>query len=116
MECNRMPRLKAGSELESLETQREALDRKIKEVSAREKARKAAEDHRRWLLAGQVAVQQMQAAPQSEFFKAMMGLLNEHARSASDRSLFGLGIKTSNGMDRDDRGSRLLPDTDIDAE
>jgi len=102
-----MPRPRADTELESLEAQREALDRKIKEVAAREKARKAAEDHRRWLLAGQAAVQHMQAVPDSEFFKTMMSLLNEHARSASDRSLFGLRSKPSNGNGSDDRGSPL---------
>jgi hypothetical protein len=96
-----MPRPRSGTELESLEAQREALERKIKEVAAREKAKKAAEDHRRWLLAGQATVQHMQAAPDSEFFKTMMGLLNEHVRSASDRSLFGLTAKTSNGSGGD---------------
>jgi hypothetical protein len=102
-----MPRPRSGTELESLEAQREALERKIKEVAAREKAKKAAEDHRRWLLAGQVAVEQMQAAPESEFFKTMMGLLNEHARSASDRTLFGLSSKASNGASGDDSGAGL---------
>jgi hypothetical protein len=102
-----MPRPKFGEELQSLEAQRVALDRKIKEVAARERAKKAAEDSRRWILAGQVAVQQMQAAPGSEFFKTMMGLLNEHARSASDRSLFGLSSKASNGAGGDDSGARL---------
>lgn len=111
-----MPRPRNENALEALEAQREALDRKIKEVAAREKAKKAAEDHRRWLLAGQVAVQRMQDAPGSDFFNTMMGLLNEHARSAADRSLFGLGAKASNGSDRDDRGSGRLPGADIDTE
>jgi hypothetical protein len=102
-----MPRPRSGTELESLEAQRETLERKIKEVAAREKAKKAAEDHRRWLLAGQAAVQRMQAAPDSEFFKTMMGLLNEHARSASDRSLFGLSSKAPNGAGGDDSGAGL---------
>ncbi len=98
-----MPRLRSGSELASLEAQREALERKIKEVAAREKAKKAAEDHRRWLLAGQAAVEQMQAAPDSEFFRSMLGLLDRHARSAADRALFGLppgkGPKSADGND-----------------
>jgi hypothetical protein len=92
--------------LESLEAQREALERKIKDVTAREKARKAAEDHRRWLLAGQASVQRMQAAPDSEFFKTMMSLLNEHARSAADRALFGLpALKNGNGTGDEASGS-----------
>jgi hypothetical protein len=103
-----MPRPRSGTELESLEAQREALERKIKEVAAREKAKKAAEDNRRWQLAGQVAVQQMQAAPDGEFFKVMMRALEQHARSASDRALFGLpSPKAANGAGGDSREQRL---------
>jgi hypothetical protein len=109
-----MPRPRLENELESLEAQREALDRKIKEVAAREKAKKAAEEHRRWLLAGQVAVQQMQDAPESDFFKLMMGLLDRHARSAADRALFGLaGQKGRNGAGDDDHEPNVLPATNV---
>jgi hypothetical protein len=97
-----MPRPRSGTELESLEAQREALERKIKEVAAREKAKKAAEDNRRWLLTGQVAIQQMQAAPEGEFFQTIMALLDEHTRSAADRALFGLpALRGTNGADHD---------------
>lgn len=106
-----MPRLRSANELENLEAQKEVLERRIKEVAAREKARKAADDHRRWLLAGQAAVQHMQAAPQGEFFKTMVGLLNEHARSAADRALFGL---TAPKASVNGRGhSTPTPDADI---
>lgn len=105
-----MPRPRSGTELESLEAQKDALERKIKEVTAREKARKAAEDSRRWRLAGEVAVQQMQAAPESEFFRTMMRLLDQHARSAADRALFGLpSPKASSGGSNGDAGLSLLP-------
>jgi hypothetical protein len=110
-----MPRPRSGTELESLEAQRDALERKIKQVAAREKAKKAAEDHRRWLLAGQIAVQQMQAAPDSDLFKLMMGLL-DGLRSASDRKLFGLSSKASNGSGNDDSGPSLLPNANVVAE
>jgi hypothetical protein len=91
-------RQKLGEELETLRAKAVALDQKIKEVAARDKAKKAAEDHRRWLLAGQVAVQQMQTTPNSEFFNTMLRLLDKHARSAADRDLFGLPMsKTNNG-------------------
>jgi hypothetical protein len=105
-----MPRLRSESELESLEAQKEALERRIKLVTARERARQAAEDSRRWRLAGEVAVQLMQAAPEGEFFKTMMGLLDQHARSAADRALFGLPApKSSNGESSTDSGPGLLP-------
>jgi|HubBroStandDraft_3_1064219.scaffolds.fasta_scaffold00850_5 hypothetical protein len=92
-----MPRQKSGTELESLRAQEQALQKRIREAEARDKANKARDDSRRWQLAGQVAVQKMQASPEGEFFKAMMDGLNEHARSASDRALFGLSPKLSNG-------------------
>lgn len=103
-----MPRPRTHDEVEHYEAELAAIAKKLEEAKARSKARKAAEDHRRWLLAGQAAVQHMQAAPDSEFFKTMMSLLDEHARSASDRSLFGLGSKPSDGDGRDDRGSATL--------
>ena len=108
-----MPRPRSANELEALQAQRDALERKIKEVAAREKAKKAAEDHRRWILAGQAAVQHMQAAPGSEFFNTMMRLLNEHARSASDRSLFGLSTKTTNGKGGADDEPGARPQADV---
>lgn len=85
-----MPRLKSGSELDSLRAQAAALEQKIKEVAAREKAKKAAEDHRRWQIAGQVAVQEMMNAPEGETARRLRALLDKHARSAADRALFGL--------------------------
>jgi hypothetical protein len=85
-----MPRPRSEDELESLKAQAAVLEEKIKEVAAREKARKAAEDHRRWLLAGQVTIQIMQDAPDSEFFRTVMKALDRVAKSTSDRVLFGL--------------------------
>lgn len=93
-----MPRPRSDSEVEHYEAELAAVSKKLEEARARFKARKAADDHRRWQLAGQAAVQQMQAAPDSQFFKTMTGLLNEHARSAADRALFGLpALKNGNG-------------------
>jgi hypothetical protein len=92
-----MPRPRSHDEVEHYEAELAAAAKKLEDAKARFKARKASEDHRRWLLAGQAAVAHMQSATDSDFFKTMMGLLNDHARSAADRSLFGLGSKTSNG-------------------
>jgi len=103
-----VPRPRSDDEVEQIETQLAGLNKRLEEAKARSKARKAAEDHRRWLLAGQVAVQQMQAAPSGEFFKTIMGLLDNHARSAADRALFGLlPLKGSNGDGGD--GSSQTP-------
>lgn len=105
-----MPRLKSENKLESLKAQERALQQKIKEVEAHDKAKKARDDHRRWELAGQVAVQQMQTVPDGEFFKTMMDLLDRHARSAADRALFGLtSPKSSSTASGDGESASLLP-------
>jgi len=85
-----MPRIKTGHELELLRAQALELDKKIKEVAARERARQAANDHRRRLLAGEAALEYMTAQPQSPFAETLLGLLNRRARTAADRALFNL--------------------------
>jgi hypothetical protein len=104
-----MPRPKSENEVETLETELAQLNKKLEDAKARARARKAAEDSRRWHLAGLAAVQQMQDAPDSEFFKTMMSLLEGYARSASDRALFGLAAKPSNGADAEAPSPTLLP-------
>jgi hypothetical protein len=95
-----MPRPRSDNEVEQIETQLAGLNKRLEEARARSKARKAAEDHRRWQLAGQCAVQEMQANPGSEFFKTIMALLDRHAVSAADRALFGLPLrKGTNGAE-----------------
>jgi hypothetical protein len=97
-----MPRPRSENELESLRAQAAALDQKIKDIAARDRARKAAEDHRRWLLAGQVAVQMMQEAPDGDVFTQIMRALDRHLKSASDRALFGLAAASAtNGKGAD---------------
>lgn len=85
-----MPRPRSDNEVEQIEAQLLGLNKRLEDAKARFKARKAAEDHRRWQLAGQCAVQHMQAAPDSEFFRLMMRLLDQFVRAAADRALFGL--------------------------
>jgi len=93
-----MPRPRSDNEVEHYEAELAATTKKLEEAKARAKARKAADDHRRFELAGQVAVQQMQGAPDSEFFKTMMARLDLLAVSAADRALFGLPArKAANG-------------------
>jgi hypothetical protein len=104
-ERNAMPRPRSEAEVEHYEAELATVTKKLEEARARFKARKAAEDHRRLLLAGQVAVQQMQAAPDGEFFRTMMGLLDRHTRSAGDRALFGLPA-LKNGHDNGDDANR----------
>lgn len=94
-----MPRPRQNELLERLRSEYGALGERIKQEEGREKARNAADDHRRWQLVGQVVVQKMQAAPGSDFFNTIMGYLDSSIRSASDRKLFGLTAKTTSGSD-----------------
>jgi hypothetical protein len=85
-----MPRPRTDGLLDRLRAEADALAVRIKQEEERDKARKAREDVRRWQLAGQVAIEQMQAAPEGEFFRTMLSLLDRHVRAAGDRALFGL--------------------------
>jgi hypothetical protein len=94
-----MPRPRSDNELESLRSQEQALKERIKQVEARDRAKKARDDHRRWQLVGQAALARLEAEPQTEFASVMLGLINAHARSTADRALFNLPplSKAANG-------------------
>jgi hypothetical protein len=83
-----MPRQRSESQLETLRAQASALDQKIKEVAARERAKRDEADHRRQILVGQAVLYQMEV--DSAFAAAMMPLIDRRARAATDRALFDL--------------------------
>lgn len=85
-----MPRHRSENELEALRAQAVALEKKIKETEARDRAKRNAEDQRRRQIAGTVALEHMAAEPQSAFAATLLGLINGCARSATDRALFNL--------------------------
>jgi hypothetical protein len=89
-----MVRRRLGSK--DLQAQAIELDRRIKEVAAKEKAKREADDHRRNLLAGQAALWRMTTEPQSEFAATLLRLIDERARSVADRALFDLLPLTKN--------------------
>jgi hypothetical protein len=57
-----MSRRRLGSELEALQAQALALDKKIKETAARERAKREAEEERRRQIAGAAALDVMASA------------------------------------------------------
>ncbi len=83
-----MPRLRSESELEALRAKAVALDQKIRKVAARARAKREEEDHRRYLLVGQAALEHM--TDDSAFAATMMALIDRQARSVPDRALFEL--------------------------
>jgi hypothetical protein len=85
-----MSRPRSGNELESLRAQAAAIEQKIREATARDRAKREADDRRRNLLAGQAALDRMKAEPHSPFAATLLGLIDGSVRSGGDRALFGL--------------------------
>jgi hypothetical protein len=90
-----MPRPRSDNEVEHYEAELAATTKKLEEARARVKARQARDHHRRCQLAGECALQLMEAEPNGPFSDKMTGALERHARSAADRALFG-SPKSSN--------------------
>lgn len=85
-----MPRPPTDGLLDRLRAEAEALAERIKQEEAREKAKKARDDMRRWILTGQAVLARLEAEPETQFAATAFGLINAHARSAADRALFNL--------------------------
>lgn len=85
-----MARPRSESEAERLRPQLDELQKKLRDVEAREKAKKARDDMRRWILTGQAVLARLEAEPETQFAATAFGLINAHARSAADRALFNL--------------------------
>jgi hypothetical protein len=85
-----MPRHRSENELEALRAQAIALEKKIRETEARDRAKRNADEQRRRQIAGAAALEHMAAEPQSAFAATVLGLINGRARSAPDRALFNL--------------------------
>jgi hypothetical protein len=83
-----MPRRRSENELEALRAQAIALDQKIREAAARDRAKRDEAEHRRQVLVGQAALEQMEA--DSSFAATMLPLIDRRARAAADRALFDL--------------------------
>ncbi len=85
-----MARTKSKPNLEALRQQQLDLVRKIKEAEAKAKKEQQEKDDRRKLLAGAVALKELDANPSGAFADALLGMLKHHLTRAADRELFGL--------------------------
>ena len=83
-----MPRRRPENELEALRAKAIALDQKIRQAAARDRAKRDEADHRRQILVGQAVLEQMEA--DSSFAATMLPLIDRRARAAADRALFDL--------------------------
>jgi hypothetical protein len=88
--------------LETLRAQQVALEHKIKELSVKERDRKASEDNRRSLVVGAITRSRMAADP--EFAAIMHTVLSAEVRSNADRKLLNLHptVQEGNGGPADD--------------
>ncbi len=85
-----MARTKSKPNLEALRQQQLELVRKIKEAEAEAKKEQQEKDDRRKLLAGAVALKELDANPSGAFADALLGMLKHHLTRAADRELFNL--------------------------
>ena len=85
-----MARTNSKTHLETLRRQQLAIVKKIKEAEAKTKKDQQEKDERRKLLAGAVALRELEANRSSVFANELLGLLDQGLTRAADRELFGL--------------------------
>lgn len=96
-----MARSISPSKLEAYRKQQVELAKKIKEAEAAEREKAKGEAKRKYELAGQLAMQEFEANPQSDFAKALLGLLHSGLARPADRALFNLpALPKGNGEDK----------------
>ena len=78
------------AELEALRQKQLKLVKKIKEAEAKTKKEQQEQNERRKLLAGAVALKELDANPSGAFADALLGMLKHHLTRAADRALFNL--------------------------
>ena len=85
-----MARTNSKTQLETLRKKQLNLVKKIREAEAKTKKEQQEKDERRKLLAGAVALKELDANPSGAFADALLGMLKHHLTRAADRELFGL--------------------------
>jgi hypothetical protein len=85
-----MAKQKTLSELDKLKQKQVDLAQRIKAAETAEKAKNVKRDIRRYAITGRIALTYMQSHPQTEFASALLGMIGNQVKGASDRALFGL--------------------------
>ena len=98
--CSRSPLLsriqsharkfRTQTELEALRQKQLKLVKKIKEAEAKTKKEQQEKNERRKMLAGAVALKELDTNPSGLFADALLGMLRHHLTRAADRALFDL--------------------------
>jgi hypothetical protein len=85
-----MARTNSKTKLETLRKKQLDLVKKIREAEAKTKKEQQEKDEHRKLLAGAIALKELDANPSGAFADAMLGMLKHHLTRTADRALFGL--------------------------
>ncbi len=85
-----MARTNSKTKLETLRKKQLDLVKKIREAEAKTKKEQQEKDEHRKLLAGAIALKELEANPSGAFADALLGMLKHHLTRAADRALFGL--------------------------
>jgi hypothetical protein len=85
-----MARTNSQTQLEALRKKQLELVKKIREAEAKTKKAEQEKDERRKLLAGAVALKELEANHTGVFAAQLLGLLDQGLKGAADRTLFGL--------------------------
>lgn len=80
----------SGNRLDQLLEKKQKIEAQIQQQRAREREKRRKEDTRRKIIAGALALEHMDANPDSEFAIIMAKLINRYTKRAGDRVLFGL--------------------------
>lgn len=83
-----MPRQTPAERLEALRQRQKQLASQIEALQARETARQRKADTRRKIIAGALALEHMEANPDSEFARVLGRLLDRYVTRSADRALF----------------------------
>jgi hypothetical protein len=83
-----MPRLSGAARTEALRAKREALDKKLREAEAQDRAEEKEQTRRRHEIAGRVALAYAEANPHDPFARTLAEQLAQAVTKPGDRALF----------------------------
>ena len=86
----------SNARLEALLQKKKAIEAQIQQQRARERQKQRKADTRRKIIAGALALEHMEANPDSEFAAQMRKLINRYTKRDADRALFDLEPRQSN--------------------
>ncbi len=103
-----MARVNSKTQLEALRQKQLALVKKIREAEAKAKKAEREKDERRKLLAGAVALKELEENPSGDFATALLAILDQTLKGVADRALFRLPALAKEPRPEPDDPARAL--------